>query len=115
MFGAVRDKKGMAFIALVPLVAITLVMLILSINIDPTSPTMTLRLESMFPGTSIALSDAPQPLAQCAMTSTPSCGGEHRFQDWPGNSSSYNMSQLLLQVGYTCGHTHGSVLHDIAW
>ena len=92
---AVRDKKGMAFIVLVPLVAVSLVMLILSINIDPTSPTMTLRLEDMLPGTTIPLSQAPQPLAHC--TGSP-CGSAHTFEDWPAGSSSYTMSQLLLQV-----------------
>lgn len=85
----------MAFILLVPLLAVSLVMLILSINIDPTSPTMTLRLDGMLPSPSIALANAPPPLAHCADAP---CPGGHEFQAWDVEPSSYNMSQALLTV-----------------
>ena len=88
----------MAFIVLVPLIAVSLVMLILSINIDPTSPTMTLRLEDMLPGAKIALSQAPEPLASCTAEGGLACGGGHAFEAWLAGSSSLNMSRLLLQV-----------------
>lgn len=87
-----------------PLVAISLVMLILSINIDPTSPTMTLKLEGMLPGTVIGLAQAPQPLASCpADGPAAACGSQHAFQDWTWGDSSYNTSQLLLRVRHTAG------------
>lgn len=92
-----RDKKGAAFILLVPLLAISLVMLILSINIDPSSPNVSMRLEDQLPADSdvVPLSHPPPQLGECAEFP---CAGGHKYVVWDCESSSYNMSEMLLEV-----------------
>lgn len=92
-----RDKKGAAFILLVPLLAISLVMLILSINIDPSSPNVTLRIEDMLPADSdvVPLSHPPSRLGECADVP---CAPGHKYDVWDVEHSSYNMSEMLLEV-----------------
>ncbi|KAK9808280.1 hypothetical protein WJX73_007025 [Symbiochloris irregularis] len=115
-----RDKKGAAFILLVPLLAVSLVMLILSINIDPSSPNVLLRLESMLPAESavVPLSHPPPRLGECA--SVP-CAGVHQYALWDAGDSSYNMSEVLLERAaesgvpqYVAVVFNDTVVHEIA-
>ena len=72
-------------------------MLILSINIDPSSPTVTLRPETAFSPTdgTILLSNPPPRLAECADVP---CFGGHRYDVWNAGDSSFNLSEMLLEV-----------------
>ena len=78
-------------------------MLILTVNIDPSSPTMTPRLETMLDPTSIAVAGPlPQLLSACLAAEhggPGGCTGGHTYVQVASNvTDSWHMSQLLLQV-----------------
>ena len=55
----------MLFQLLLPVAAICLVLAILKVNIDPTSPSITLRFTSMLQSAPIAAANLPPSLAAC--------------------------------------------------
>lgn len=97
-----RDYKGLGFLLLLPIASIALVMLILTVNIDPSSPTMTLRLESMLDSPTITVAATPPSLAACLQASggagPSNCTGGHTFLEAPNITDSLGMSTLLLEV-----------------
>ena len=96
-----RDYKGLGFLLLLPVVAVALVMLILTVNIDPTSPTMTARLDSMLDNPLISVAAPPPLLSACLALErggSGSCTGGHAFLQVPNVTDSYQLSQMLLKV-----------------
>ena len=97
-----RDKKAILFALVLPVLAISLVMLILTINIDPSAPTMLLDLS--VPGQSAPLSafNLPRTLQACNGTGLRSpedslCRGTLAF--WQrGDGDGMEMNKLLLEV-----------------
>lgn len=64
-----RDKKGMLFQLLLPLAAICLVMAILKININPTSPSIVLNLADLLQQDPVIAASPPQYMAPCIVES----------------------------------------------
>ena len=96
-----RDYKGLGFLLLLPVVAVALVMLILTVNIDPTSPTLTARLEPMLDNPTISVAAPPPLLAACMALERGgpgSCTGGHTFLQVTNVTDSYQLSQQLLQA-----------------
>jgi hypothetical protein len=60
-----RDLKDLVFQLLLPVAAICMVLAILKINIDPSSPTITLNFMEMLQGEPVALANAPNGLSPC--------------------------------------------------
>lgn len=93
---ASRDLKGMFFTLLLPICTVAFIMLILTVNIDPTSPTLILSMgEISTAAPPIAASLAPPALlAACAAkNATGSC--PLRFRSVPGIDS-FDLSKALL-------------------
>ena len=97
-----RDYKGLGFLLLLPVVTVALVMLILTVNIDPTSPTMTAGLDTMLDNPVITVAGAP-PLLSACLALEPGlgpCTGAHSYLQVPNVTDSYQLSQMLLQVQF---------------
>ncbi len=60
-----RDKKGLLFQLLLPVAAICLVLAILKVNIDPSSPTITLNFTDMLQQQPVSVANAPPGLFPC--------------------------------------------------
>lgn len=90
-----RDKKGMLFQLLLPVAAICLVLAILKVNIDPSSPTIALDFTTMLQSEPVCLANAPLGLAPCIIKGAPAghpdtgpCGNRLHFRQAPGLSLS---------------------------
>ena len=74
---------------------------LVQVNIDPSSPTLTLRLEDTLDQPNITLAAAPAGLAACVGASAggpAACTGGHTFVEAPNVTDSLAMSHLLLEV-----------------
>ena len=82
------------------MVTVALVMLILTVNIDPTSPTMTARLDTMLNSPVITVAGAPPLLSACLALEhgQGSCTGGHSYLQVPNVTDSFQLSQMLLKV-----------------
>ena len=103
MFVAVRDKRTVLWSLVLPICAICLVMLILKINIDPSTRTMLLDL-SVPPQTDpISALNLPPSLAACSGSSLytdrgSTCQGSYAFDARANGSDAYDMNKILLAV-----------------
>ena len=61
-----RDIKGMVFQLLLPVAAICLVLAILKVNIDPSSPTIALDFPALLQRAPVAAANLPSALSACA-------------------------------------------------
>ncbi len=68
--GTGRDKKGLLFQLLLPVAAICLVLAILKVNIDPSSPTITLKFMDMLQQQPVYVANAPPGLSPCIVKAT---------------------------------------------
>ncbi|CAL8463070.1 g2604 [Coccomyxa elongata] len=98
-----RDKKGLLFQLLLPVAAICLVLAILKVNIDPSSPTITLDFTDMLQQQPVYVANAPPGLSPCIVKGTASaqqdpgpCHNGLHFRPVAANDS-LQLSQLLLQ------------------
>ena len=69
-----RDIKGMVFQLLLPVAAVCLVLAILKINIDPSSPTITLDSPALLQSAPVAAANLPAALAGCAAATGEAAG-----------------------------------------
>ena len=88
-----RDKKGLLFQMLLPLAAICLVMAILKININPTSPSIVLNFVDLLQQDPLITASPPQYMLPCiveaeAAPASAACAGGLHFRCDPASSRS---------------------------
>lgn len=99
---AVRDWRAVTFVLVLPLVVLSLLMLVLKIDIDPSSQSMLLDLSVPPQVAPISAMNLPAELSACRGSGLQSlaeskCKGGYAFED-RGAGDAEAMSHILLQV-----------------
>lgn len=109
-----RDVKGLVFQLLLPVAAICLVLAILKVNIDPTSPSVTLRFAAMLQVAPVLAANLPPSLGACAVApgashAAEACGSGLLFRYCPSVPSRGATPQHCSCMH--CSRSCGIVMH----